>query len=451
MDYKNIYIIAIFYLLIFLSVTKTTYAQEKIKKTLKEKLETSLVVNSDISYEFKTKKNQKSEVILKPEFTYKFTRKSKLIFKGQIYSELQDNLETGTPDENTVSDFSKRLFIGDRTNLELRELYFYTRLRNGLKLSIGKQQIVWGETDGLKLLDIVNPQNFREFLLDDFEDSRIPLWSIKSEFDIQSIGVQLLWIPDKTYHITQDFNAPYFTKSLFKIPPSGVTQELHQADKPTKFFKDSDVGIKFTTFVDGWDISINYLYYYDDLPVFYSRLSQPNTNPTIVINPKYERQQMVGGTFNKVIGSFTFRGELVYVFGQNFISDDPNAHLNIEKSNVYKSALGIDYLKGEYLLSAQLFNEWLVEDITPYNKDTFETNVTFLISKEMLNDNLKAELLWVHSINHKDGYITPQISYWVTTNTQLFLNGNLFYGDDNQLFGQFKDRSRASFGFKWSL
>jgi len=50
---------------------------------------------------------------------------------------------------------------------------------NGFALRLGKQQIVWGETDGLKLLDVMNPQNFREFILDEFEDSRLPLWSVK--------------------------------------------------------------------------------------------------------------------------------------------------------------------------------------------------------------------------------------------------------------------------------
>jgi len=103
-------------------------AQEK-KKSFKESLKSSLVVELDASYEFKNKSLQKTELIVKPEFSYRFNKNSRLVLKGQLYTELNDNLEAGVPEENTVSGFSKRLFIGNRTNLELREFYFYTKIQ----------------------------------------------------------------------------------------------------------------------------------------------------------------------------------------------------------------------------------------------------------------------------------------------------------------------------------
>ena len=62
--------------------------------------------------------------------------------------------------------------IGDAGTAEIRDAYLEFGLDNGL-LRIGKQQIVWGRLDGIKVLDTVNPQDFREFILDDFDDSRI--------------------------------------------------------------------------------------------------------------------------------------------------------------------------------------------------------------------------------------------------------------------------------------
>ncbi len=435
---------------LFLLLGLLGWAQGQPGKTFWEKWDPSLVVHLESSFEFNSKQLQKSEVIVKPEFTYKFNRRSKLVFRGQVYSEFQDNLEAGTPSQNTVGGFNKRLFLDKHTNLELRELYYHMRVK-GFGLTLGKQQIVWGETDGIKLLDVVNPQNFREFILDDFEDSRIPLWSAKVEFGIKGIGVQLVWIPDNTYHITQDFDAPFFTRNLFPTPPEGVGTQINVPKKPGRFFADSDVGVKLTSFTKGWDLSLNYLYYYADLPVFYSNPTTVAETPTVMINPEYERQQLLGGTFNKVFGSSTFRGELAYVFGQNFISDNPNTIRGIEEADVFKSALGLDYIKGEYVLSVQLFNEWITEVISPFNRERWETNFTLLGSRELLNDSLKAEVLWVHSTNHGDGYVTPRLSYWLNTNTQLLLNAHAFYGEKSQLFGQFKDRSRVSFGVKWGI
>jgi hypothetical protein len=69
----------------------------------------------------------------------------------------------------------------------LRELYldyswdkFYFRL--------GKQQVVWGTADGIKLLDIINPTDFREFSQNTLEDSRIPIWMLKVERNIGEYG-----------------------------------------------------------------------------------------------------------------------------------------------------------------------------------------------------------------------------------------------------------------------
>ncbi len=443
MDYRDIYFSKLNAMCFFMLFTNGLLCAQNNKV----KLESSLVVASEVSYEFKSDTFQKTELILKPEFVLKFKNRSKVVLKSQVYSEFQDNLETGQPTESMVSGFNKRIFIGDRTNLELRELYYYINFKK-IKVSIGKQQIVWGETDGLKLLDVVNPQNFREFILDDFEDSRIPLWSLKTDFKISDLNIQLVWIPDNTYHITQDFNAPFFTKNIFKTPPEGISMQVNQTKRPAKFIKDSDVGFKLSGFKKGWDFSLNYLYYYDDLPVFYSNFNNQAT--TIEISPAYERQHLIGGTFNKVFGSTTFRGELVYIFDQNFTSVK-TINQGIEQADLYKSAFGLDVIKGEYIISLQLFNEWVTKHISPYNRDLFETNGSLLASKEFMNDNLKAEMLCVHSFNHTDGYVTPQLSYWLTTNTQLLLNSHIFYGKENLLFGQFKNRSRVSMGFKWSI
>ena len=43
-------------------------------------------------------------------------------------------------------------------------------------VKLGLQQVVWGQADGLRVLDVINPLDYREFILEDFLDSRRPLW-----------------------------------------------------------------------------------------------------------------------------------------------------------------------------------------------------------------------------------------------------------------------------------
>jgi hypothetical protein len=62
----------------------------------------------------------------------------------------------------------------------LREFYFDT-VGAGWDWRLGKQQVVWGTADGIKLLDIINPTDYRELNQNTSEDSRIPVWMINAE------------------------------------------------------------------------------------------------------------------------------------------------------------------------------------------------------------------------------------------------------------------------------
>ncbi len=65
----------------------------------------------------------------------------------------------------------------------LRELYMDTKLGDW-SARIGKQQVVWGTADGIKLLDVINPTDWREFVQNTMEDSRIPVWMVNLERNV---------------------------------------------------------------------------------------------------------------------------------------------------------------------------------------------------------------------------------------------------------------------------
>jgi hypothetical protein len=69
----------------------------------------------------------------------------------------------------------------------LIELYIDTEA-NGWFMRIGKQQQVWGTADGIKLLDIINPTDYREWAQGDIEESRIPVWMFTAEKNFDNGG-----------------------------------------------------------------------------------------------------------------------------------------------------------------------------------------------------------------------------------------------------------------------
>jgi len=69
----------------------------------------------------------------------------------------------------------------------LREAYVDTSYDDWL-IRAGKQQVVWGTADGMKLLDNINPTDFSEMAQNQMEDSRIPVWMINAEKSLEDGG-----------------------------------------------------------------------------------------------------------------------------------------------------------------------------------------------------------------------------------------------------------------------
>ncbi|MEA2627261.1 MAG: hypothetical protein QOD06_3306, partial [Candidatus Binatota bacterium] len=78
---------------------------------------------------------------------------------------------------------------GDRPRELFMDIAFNGAL-SPLSLRIGKQQVVWGEADLFRSIDVVNPLDITQsgFVGEDFADLRTPLWIAKGLWDIGQLG-----------------------------------------------------------------------------------------------------------------------------------------------------------------------------------------------------------------------------------------------------------------------
>jgi len=98
----------------------------------------------------------------------------------------------------------------------LREFYISYSTPKFL-IKMGKQQIAWGEADGLRLMDVINPLDVRRGPFYDtqgYEEVRIPKWLIKTEFfggniwKFYDTALELVWNPGDVRE-TQNLLPPY--------------------------------------------------------------------------------------------------------------------------------------------------------------------------------------------------------------------------------------------------
>lgn len=397
--------------------------------------------------------SQSLNLSIVPEINVDFENDWQLMSSVRLRAELIEGLQINDIDRDGYSDYSKPAQLNDGLELELRELYLQGVIGDTF-LNLGKQQIVWGKADGLKVLDIVNPQSFREFIMDDFESSRISLWTVNIERTIADWDLQFLWIPDQTYHALPKQNASYAFTSPELVPtaPAGVTVNIEDARRPNNIVLDSDVGLRAATFWQGWDITLNYLYQYNNLAVLRQNLSLANGKPVVTITPEYERTHVIGATFSNAFSDWVVRGEIGYFTDHYFIAKNSLKNQGVVKSPELHYVLGLDWnAPWDVLVSGQLIQSWVMNDADQTTRDQLDTTFTGLIRRQFMYDTIVAELLVIANTNNGDGILRPKISYEWQDNIQTWVGADIFYGDRLGIFGQFNENDRVVLGMEISF
>jgi hypothetical protein len=144
----------------------------------------------------------------------------------------------------------------------------------------GRQQVVWGETDNFRALDILNPIDLSwHWSQESWEDIRIPLWMVKGIYDIGKFGpfeetfVESVWIPAdfEPNQVNTDPRYPwaFYGAGLPEMANAVIINDqlydLHVGvndRSPGKSMSDGQAGIRFKGIWGNVDFSLNYFYGY---------------------------------------------------------------------------------------------------------------------------------------------------------------------------------------------
>jgi len=392
---------------------------------------------------------QKFESLFEPEWNHTFSESLSMTFIGRARIDDLKNLGPTVEKPENYSGVNGPLLAGTQGELSIREWYLDSELW-GAFWRVGKQQVVWGQADGLKVLDVVNPQSFREFILDDFDDSRIPLWMLNVEIPVgEDDSLQVIWIPDTTYNEFAESDTAYEITSPIFVPklPAGAMLADIKKKKPSSMLKDSDFGLRYSMFYQGWDLTFNYLYHYHDSAVLYQRVEPAG----VVVDSIYERNHLVGGTASNVFGDFTLRAEVGYNSDTYHLSGDI-LQQGVHQSAELASVIGLDYQGLEdTMISVQWFQSHLIDYDSSVVRPQNNNIASLLYKRTFQNEVWELEVLALHGFDQDDGVLQSQLSYMMESNIKVWLGSDVFYGDEKGLFGQFEKQDRMTMGVEWGF
>lgn len=376
---------------------------------------------------------------LEPAAEFVLSNRLRLVTSARLTWDGRDRVVPGEPDTDTYAPGSQPVAIGDDAIAELRDAYVELLLPRGL-LRFGKQQIVWGALDGLKVLDSLNPQHFRQFILEDFPSSRIGLWSAYADLSLGAWRTEFAWIPDATGHETPGQGAWFeLTAPRFRYgAPVGAPRSPVRTEQPDHSPDHSTLGLRLSRMLGRLDLSMVAISGYDFEPL--GRIQNSPAGP--VFERYYERRELYGLSAAYSLGQFVLRTELALRPGREF---------NVHRSGLLTSAaldqhtagIGID-VRGPFDTFINL--QYLVDHIqsapTGLVRPATDRLATVFVRRGFAHDTVAAELRWYGDVDRGDGLIRGAVTWLVSDETSLRIGLDTFHGDADGLFGQFADRDR---------
>lgn len=375
----------------------------------------------------------------------------------QVEAEVDGEAPKGRWSVTAIGRFRVETELEPETEREadLRELYATYEGRS-FSLKLGRQQVVWGKTDGLRLLDVVNPLELRGFILEDYVDIRIPLWMANLELFRGDGSLQLLVIPDLTFDDPAAPGGELFVRPSLPAGRQGPAGpdvpavEVRPVEEPASRPESWVYGLRWAGRAGPWDLTANALYGWAHRPVLFRGLVQgpePGSPAVLEVTPRIPRRRLVGVSGDRPLGATVLRFEATWT---------PDAYREVAgpggsggsarpvRHDLLSYALGLDWLGSGWLVSGQLFHERVLDPEDGFVDDRDAGYGTLLVERRLRADRLTLGLFGAHGIGSPELWLSPRISYRFFGRLEVELSADLLDGDPAGLFGQFADRDRVT-------
>ena len=376
---------------------------------------------------------------LKPEFEINFSARVRAVVEARIRLDFADELEPGRVNTDTYSTLSRPMTVSDLGTADIRDAYIERSFENGL-LRVGKQQIVWGRLDGIKVLDVLNPQDFREFIMNDFSESRISLWSAFLDFSHGPWRTELALIPDNTGHAIAargawfELTAPRYRYGANPSDPSPpVITNRDSINASTSAY-----ALRLSRQLGSTEIGAMMYSGIDYEPLGRVVASGDGS----LIERYYERRKLFGLHAETSVGSIAIRAEFAMQPARIF-NTRSDSLLSTVKLDQLSAGIGIDIdgPLGTFINIQHVHDAVRNAPAELVRPDTDQVSTLF-VRRTFSYETISLSSRYYHSHELGDDMLTLAVTFLFGDATKLRLAADFFSGDPAGVFGQFDPRDR---------
>jgi len=310
---------------------------------------------------------------------------------------------------------------------ELTEAWLQADLCSDFDIKTGRQIVVWGRSDNIRVADILNPLDNRQRGMTDIKDLRLPVAMTKSDYYLGDWNLSGIVIHEPRFTKNPVYNSDFYPGAS-PSPPE---------EKPGVSLEDQQYALALNGIFSGWDISFYSAWVFDPR-------SHIETDASGDREAQHSRVFMGGMAGNIASGNWMFKGEAAWWHNLEFANLASG-----EKSRIDVLAAAEYTGFSETVIAVEAADRHLIDyddalsRPPDYQQEDIFQSVLRLV-RDFRNDTLQLKIiLSTFGLSGQDGALQRlQLDYDHTDNLTL-TGGAVFYqSGDMYLFRNIGDNDR---------
>ena len=335
---------------------------------------------------------------------------------------------------NGRDEYTDAVLDAYESEVELTETFVLLNPVSSVDYRLGRQIVVWGGSDNIRVTDILNPLDLREPGLTDLEYIRLPVTMSRLDYYLGRWRLSGMAIHEIRFDKNPPFGSDYFPFST-PLPPEQT---------PSDGGSNTEWAASLSRTFSGWDLAFYAADHFNDQT--HLEVISGEGGPTVV--RRHAPLTMLGAAVNVAVGNWLLKSETAWQDGfQYFNTGD-------ETFSRFDLLAGVEYSGfNETTISLEVanrhingFNDRLRAAPDLEQPDSFQSAIR--VVREFLNDTLTCTLLaMTYGPLGEDGaFQRLQVEYDLRDNLEL-TGGVVFYqsgdlpefqniGDNDRVFAE---------------
>ncbi|MDB3870163.1 hypothetical protein N9351_04825 [Candidatus Thioglobus sp.] len=325
---------------------------------------------------------------------------------------------------------------GYETEIDLNELNIELEIFQNLDFKAGRQVVVWGKSDSIRITDILNPLDNRTPGLVDIKNLRLGRTMSKLDYYMNDLNLSVIALHENR------FSKNPRKDSDFSSLPIGANDFL--IIQPTDSLDNTTFAMSLNGAFEGYDLGFYFADTYVDKPYLVEN------NTTL----KYDnKSKMLGFAYNQVVDSFLLKTEIAHFDNINYNNVNDNKArtdllLGVEYSGIRDGSIS-------YEIALRKIHDYedLINHVLNGYKPEKEYQQALRFNQSYLNQTLDFNAVFsvFGNTGQDGGTVRFELDYAVDDQISVSAGVIDYLPGDNLTIDSFKDNDRIftklSYGF----